>query len=116
MVVLRSTGFSLCTAAGARLKPHRLKPVLLDRAGFALSPPAVRRAGNFHGVFVRNANQEIKFSAGQSEYENKTGLPGVVGKPRWKRSRPVAVWPSCVSRVFRFAHSLRERLSPRSSE
>ncbi len=63
--------FSLCTAAGPQLKPHRLKPVLLDRAGLARSPLAVRRAGNFHGVFVRNANQEIKFSAGLSEYENK---------------------------------------------
>src|SRR6266436_5470032 len=73
MVVLSSTGFSLCTAAGPRLKPHRLKPVLLDLAGLALSPPALRRAGNFRSFFVRNANQEIKFQAGQSEYENKNG-------------------------------------------
>jgi len=59
MVVLSSTGFSLWAATGAYIKPHRLKPVLLDLAGLALSPPAVRRAGNFRRVFVRNANQEI---------------------------------------------------------
>ena len=27
------TGFSLCTVAQPQLKPHRLKPVLLERAG-----------------------------------------------------------------------------------
>src|SRR6266581_3481774 len=30
---LSSTGFSLCSAVGLQIKPHRLKPVLLDRAG-----------------------------------------------------------------------------------
>jgi hypothetical protein len=34
---LSSTGFSLCSVDEPRLKPHRLKPVLLDRAGPALS-------------------------------------------------------------------------------
>src|SRR5712671_4938035 len=32
-VALRSTGFSLCSVNGPQFKPHRLKPVLLDRAG-----------------------------------------------------------------------------------
>ena len=40
MVALSSAGFSLCTAAGPQLEPHRLKPVLLDRAGHALVPLA----------------------------------------------------------------------------
>jgi len=30
---LSSTGFKLCTAFRPQLKPHRLKPVLLERAG-----------------------------------------------------------------------------------
>src|SRR5713226_4219922 len=30
---LSSTGFSLCSAVGLQIKPHRLKPVLVDRAG-----------------------------------------------------------------------------------
>ncbi len=34
--VLSSTGFSLCTVDWQQLKPHRLKPVLLDRATPAL--------------------------------------------------------------------------------
>ena len=56
MVVLSSTGFSLCTVDALRLKPHRLKPVLLDRAGHALPLLAVTPAGNFQRVFVRNAD------------------------------------------------------------
>jgi hypothetical protein len=56
MVALSSTGFSLCTAAGPQLKPHRLKPVLLDRAGAALVPLAEIPVGNFHRVLVRNAD------------------------------------------------------------
>src|SRR5882762_4088400 len=35
--VLCSTGFSLWSVDDPRLKPHRLKPVLRDRAGLALS-------------------------------------------------------------------------------
>jgi len=53
---LSSTGFSLCTAAGPHLKPHRLKPVLLDRAGAALVSLAEIPVGNFHRVLVRNAD------------------------------------------------------------
>jgi len=53
MAVLSSTGFSLCTANGPQLKPHRLKPVLLD---LALSLFAANPAGNFHRVHVRNAD------------------------------------------------------------
>jgi len=56
MVALSSTGFSLCTAAWPQLKPHRLKPVLLDRAGLVLLPLAVKPAGNFHRVLVRDAD------------------------------------------------------------
>jgi hypothetical protein len=33
MEVLSSTGFSLCSVDRPQLKPHRLKPVLLDSAG-----------------------------------------------------------------------------------
>ena len=54
--VLSSTGFSLCAVNGPRLKPHRLKPVLLDRAGPALWLIEVSQAGSFHRVLVRNAN------------------------------------------------------------
>ena len=54
MDVLSSTGFSLCTVDSPQLKPHRLKPVLLDRAGPARSLLAVTPAGNFHRVHVRN--------------------------------------------------------------
>jgi len=56
VAVLSSTGFSLCTVNGPQLKPHRLKPVLLDRAGPALSLLAVNPAGNVHRVQVRNAD------------------------------------------------------------
>jgi hypothetical protein len=48
--------FSLCTVNGPQLKPHRLKPVLLNRAGPALSLLAVTLAGGFHRFHVRNAN------------------------------------------------------------
>jgi hypothetical protein len=34
--VSSSTGFSLCSAEVPQFKPHRLKPVLLDRARPAL--------------------------------------------------------------------------------
>jgi hypothetical protein len=56
MAVLSSTGFSLCTVNGPQFKPHRLKPVLLDRAGPALSLLAVNPAGNIHRVEARNAD------------------------------------------------------------
>ena len=39
MDALSSTGFSLCTVRGPQLKPHRLKPVLLDREGFLSRKP-----------------------------------------------------------------------------
>ena len=55
MAALSGTGFSLCTVNGPQLKPHRLKPVLLDRAGPPLSQLTVDPAGNFHRVHVRNA-------------------------------------------------------------
>src|SRR5260370_23931388 len=56
VAVLSSTRFSLCTVNGPQLKAHRLKPVLLDRAGPALSLLAVNPAGNAHRVHVRNAD------------------------------------------------------------
>ena len=56
IVVLSSTGFSLCTVDAPQLKPHRLKPVLLNRAGHALPLLAVTPAGNFQRVLVRNAD------------------------------------------------------------
>jgi hypothetical protein len=56
MDVICSTGFSLCTVDSPQLKPHRLKPVLLDRAGPALSLLAVNPAGNFHRVHLGNAD------------------------------------------------------------
>jgi hypothetical protein len=57
MTVLSSTGFSLYTLNGPQLKPHRLKPVLLDSGGLARSLLAVKLAENFHEVLVRNADQ-----------------------------------------------------------
>ena len=54
--VLSSTGFSLCSVDEPQLKPHRLKPVLPDRAGPALSMVEVNPTGNFHRVHVRNAD------------------------------------------------------------
>ncbi len=54
--VSSSTGFSLCTVAQPQLKPHRLKPVLLDRAGPALQLFAVKLAGSVHRFLVRNAH------------------------------------------------------------
>src|SRR3979490_1806786 len=54
IAVLSRTGFSLCTVNGPQLKPHRLKPVLLDRDGPALSLLAVNPAGNLHRVHMRN--------------------------------------------------------------
>jgi hypothetical protein len=54
--VLSSTGFSLCTVNGPRLKPHRLKAVLPDRAQPELSLLAENLAGNIQRVHVRNAD------------------------------------------------------------
>src|SRR6266850_3138661 len=54
--VLSSTGFSLWGVDEPRLKPHRLKPVLLDRAGPALSLVEVNPTGNFHKVHLRNTD------------------------------------------------------------
>ena len=56
MTVLSSTGFSLCTVNGPQLKPHRLNPMLLDRAGLVPSLLVVKPAENFHEVLVRNAD------------------------------------------------------------
>ena len=56
MAALSGTGFSLCTVNGPQLKPHRLKPVPLDRAGPPLAQLAVDPAGNFHRVHVRIAD------------------------------------------------------------
>ena len=53
--VSSSTGFSLCTVDWRQLKPHRLKPVLLDRAGPVLQLPMVKPSGNFRIMLVRNA-------------------------------------------------------------
>jgi len=57
MTVLSSTGFSLCTVNGPQPKPHRLKPVQLDRAGLAPSLLVVKPAENSHEVLVRNADK-----------------------------------------------------------
>src|SRR3981189_35044 len=59
VAVLSSTGFSLCIVDGLQLKPHRLKPVLLDRAGPVLSLLAANNTGNFQRVHMRNANQPL---------------------------------------------------------
>jgi len=56
MEVLSSTGFSLCSADSPQLKPHRLKPAPLDRAGPALSLLVVNPAGIFHRVHLRNGD------------------------------------------------------------
>jgi hypothetical protein len=56
MAALSGTGSSLCAVNGSRFKPHRLKPVLLDRTAPLLSQLAVDQAGNFHRVHVRNAD------------------------------------------------------------
>ena len=53
---LSSTGFSLCRVDEPQLKPHRLKPVLRDRAGPAPSLVGVNPAGNFLRVHGRNAD------------------------------------------------------------
>jgi hypothetical protein len=60
MAVLSSTGFSLCTVNGPQLKPHRLKPVLLDRDGPPLSLLAVNPAGNLHRVHVGNVDLQVR--------------------------------------------------------
>jgi hypothetical protein len=56
VAVMSSTGFSLCIVNGPQLKPHRLKPVLLECAGPVLSLLAANQAGNFQRVHIRNAN------------------------------------------------------------
>ena len=48
--------FSLCTVKGPQLKPQRLKPVLLDCVGPALSLLALNPAGDFHRFHMRNAD------------------------------------------------------------
>ncbi len=57
MAVLSSTGFSLCDLNGGQSTIHRLKPVLLVRAGTALQRPAVKPAGGFQRVLVRIASK-----------------------------------------------------------
>jgi hypothetical protein len=56
MVVLSSTGFSLCGLNCGASTVHRLKPMLLDRAGRSLPLLAVTPAGNFQSIVVRNAD------------------------------------------------------------
>ena len=56
MVALSSTGFSLCGLSCGQAAVHRLKPVLLDRAGLAPLPLAIKPARNFHRVPVRDAD------------------------------------------------------------
>jgi hypothetical protein len=56
MVALSSTGFSLCGLSCGQAAVHRLKPVLLDRAGLVLLPLAIKPARNFHRVLVRDAD------------------------------------------------------------
>jgi hypothetical protein len=59
MVNLSSTGFSLCGLRYGPAPVHRLKPVLLDRAGSALSSLAVKPGGTFRRVLVRNADEKV---------------------------------------------------------
>ena len=56
MAALSSTGFSLCGLICGQAAIHRLKPVLLDRAGFALLPLTAKPAGNFRRILVRNGS------------------------------------------------------------
>ena len=64
MVASSSTGscgerwrtISLCGLSCGQAAVHRLKPVLLDRAGLALLPLAIKPARNFHRVLVRDAD------------------------------------------------------------
>ena len=69
MVISSSTGFSLCTGAGPQLKPHRLKPVLPDRAGPALSLLAGKPTGTFRRVLVRNADGKVSGYAFSAKVE-----------------------------------------------
>jgi hypothetical protein len=59
---------------------------------------------------------KTNFKKDRLKEKTKAGRPDLVEKPRRKRSSRVATRPSCVSCVARFAQSLREPLSPRSSE
>ncbi len=57
MEVLSSTGFSLFgVPRPGKSKPHRLKPVLLDRIRPVAACGEIR--GNLHGVLVRNAREK----------------------------------------------------------
>jgi hypothetical protein len=67
MVILSSTGFSLCGLSCGPAAVHRLKPVLPDRAGPVLSLLAGKPAGTFRGVLVRNADK--MFSGKRSAQE-----------------------------------------------
>jgi hypothetical protein len=49
---LSSTGFSLCGVSCGESTVHRLKPVLLGRAGLAPSLLVVKPGENFHEVLV----------------------------------------------------------------
>src|SRR5467141_1161770 len=69
MVILSSTRFSLCTAAGPQLKPHRMKPVLLDRAGPVLSLLAGKPTGTFRRVLVKNADGKVSGYAFSAKVE-----------------------------------------------
>jgi hypothetical protein len=50
-----STGFSLCSVDEPQLKPHWLKPVLLDRAGPAHWLHEMERAKRKNRILVRNS-------------------------------------------------------------
>src|SRR6266704_5399822 len=57
---LGSTGFSLCAVKRpGESKPHKLKPVLLDRARITPRLLAAKSAVNFHNVLVTNAHRHI---------------------------------------------------------
>ena len=61
MAALSSIGFILCGLSCGQAAVHSLKPVPLDRAGFALLPLAVKPAGNFRRVLVRNGHYAFAF-------------------------------------------------------
>jgi len=52
-----------------QLKPDRLKPVLLDRAGPVLSLLAGKAAGTFRRVLVRNADGKVSGYAFSAKVE-----------------------------------------------
>src|SRR6267378_397833 len=59
MAILSSTGLQAVYCRRMQLKPHRLKPVLLDRAGPVLSLLAGKPTGTFRRVLVRNADGKV---------------------------------------------------------